>query len=227
MSDKVITLVKYKTYFMPRSGEDYALMRKLKMPVTRIHHSALGILKHQADKNGIRLKGVSWNSILGEATTKIAQYWDGEFFKSEFTKNRMVCSTTHSSVLELGRTKASAVQGAIERFLQRWGFKGEFNYSESRDKLQLVVDYTFNKFRTPAVEVGQNPDDAPSYTFTVGFTRFKFTQTEKYLIWTLLMQSGTEWKEVRSGRSLLTDVSDPSDLIGGLLILPPVMKNHE
>lgn len=202
-------------------------MRKLKMPVTRIHHSALGILKHQADKNGIRLKGVSWNSVLGEATSKVEQYWAGEHFKSEFTKGRMVVSTTNASVLEEGRAKASVVHGAIERFLQRWGFSGEFNYSESRDKLQLVVDYKFNKYRTPAVEVGQNPDDAPSYTFTVGFTRFKFTQTEKYLIWTMLMKAGSEWKEVRSGRSLLTDVSDPGDLIGGLLLLPPVTQNHE
>lgn len=212
---------------MPRSGADYALMRSIKMPVTRIHHSALGILKHQADKNGIALKGVSWNSVLGEATTKIAGYWAGDHFSTEFSKGRMLVNTTHSSVLDTGRVKASVVQGAIERFLNRWGFTGEFNYSESRDKVQLVVDYDFNLHRTPAVEVGQAPDEVPSSTFTIGFTQFKFTQTEKYLIWTMLMQAGTEWKEVRSGRSLLTDVSDPGDLIGGLLRLPPVTKNHE
>lgn len=224
MEDKVITLVKYKTFFMPRSGDDYALMRTLKMPVTRIHHSALGILKHQADKNGVRLKGVSWNSILGDATTRLASYWNGDSFKSEFSKGRMLLNTAHSSVLDVGRTKATVAQGAIERFLNRWGFVGEFNYSESRDKLQLVVDYKFSLNRTPAVEVAKTQEDAPSSTFTIGFTQFKFTQTDNYLIWTLLTQVGAEWKEVRSGRSLLTEVSDPRDLIGGLLRLPPVTK---
>jgi hypothetical protein len=222
MSDQVITLVKYKTHYMPRTGEDYARMRKLRMPVTRLHHSALGILKHQADKNGIALKGVSWNSVLNEATSKVESYWAGEHFKSEFTRGRMLVSTTHSSVLESARSKATNVQGAIERFMNRWGFSGQFNYSESRDKVQLVVDYEFNAARTPAIDVGQNPEDAPSYTFTAGFTRWVFTQTGKYLIWKMQTQTGQEWREVTSGRSLLNTVSDPSEMIGGLLNLPQV-----
>lgn len=221
MSDQIITLVKYKTFYMPRDSQDFLLMRKLRMPVSRLHESALGILRHQAHKNDMHLKGVAWKSILTEAREGLTNFWSGDHFNTEYSKGRMLLSTAHASVIDLARNRASTAEGAIRRFLTRWGFVGEFNYSESRDKVQLVCDYEFSAERMPAVSMGPTPEEAEPCTFTVGFTQFRFTRTDRFLIWSIWTMTGSEWKEMRSGRSLLNEVSDPSDLIRGLLALPP------
>lgn len=216
---EVILLVKYKQFFIPADAAAYRALTVLKMPATRIHEDLIPIIKDAAVRHGYELRGKRWTAVTAKAEKKLSDFWTGlhENCVVEFRSRQWVFSTNKPAAYTKARAALPKLEAAIRDFLNRWGFKGEFIPSESRERLKLVVTFRMDIQRMPEVVMRKDVAAIEPTTLTFGFNRIHVRVDGKYWNWTLEQATGSTWTERFASRCLINEVGDPSTFVKALI----------
>ncbi len=215
----VIKLVKHKSWYMPADAQAYTHLVSLGITSTRLHEDQMEIIKHVAKLKGFSIRGKHFESVFDEFTDELYKRWMRFPHRNvKFKKSSMVFNTTDAAAFRRAKNKSiPIIETKIRDFFQRWGFIGEFKFSENHDKVKLVVDYSFSASRKPVIKLKEDPKEVTKTILNLGQNRLVLWRDGKYLHWELEVQAADEWKPRTKGQCLHTEVSDPTASI--LLLL--------
>jgi hypothetical protein len=211
----VIRLVKHKQWYIPADAQDYQILVNLGIPSTRIHEDQREIVKHVAERKGYTLRGKHFETVLEEFTEDLYKRWMRFPHRNvKFKKSSMIFSTTDAAAFKRARDKSvPLLTTKLQEFFQRWGFVGDFKYSENHDKVRLVVDYNFSSFRKPVITLKENPKEVTKSVINLGGNRLIFWREDKHLHWEIETKAANEWRPRVKGSCLHSEMSDPTDSI--------------
>ena len=147
---KVITLVKLKQWYIPYDKESYRTLRRVNLANVRYHEDFIETIQLVTRPRGIRAKCLDFAVVYRDFMTKLQAAW----LKSAKRKIKISRGSICLESKDLARVKTSfpEVEACIRRFFTRWGFKGDFAFSESPTKAKLQVTFAFNPRQIPVIE---------------------------------------------------------------------------
>ncbi|MNY00725.1 hypothetical protein D3C86_1332330 [compost metagenome] len=130
---------------------------------------------------------------------------------AKFKKTRLVFSTTDAAAFKRAKSKSvPIVERKLREFFQRWGFVGDFKYSENNDKVRLVVEYAFSTTRRPVILLKEDVKEVTKTVLNFGMNRFVLWRDAKYVYWEIEVKAADEWFPRTKGQCLHKEMSDPT-----------------
>lgn len=208
----VIPLVKYKQWYMPADAQAYQQLVDLGIPSTRIHEDQMEIIKLVAGRRGFVFRAKHFDSVFDAFTDDLHARWMRfPHRNAKFKKTRMVFSTTDAAAFKRAKNKSvPIIERKLREFFQRWGFIGDFKYSENHDKVRLVVEYAFSSNRRPVVQLKEDAKEVTKTILNLGMNRLIFWRDAKYLHWEIEVKAADEWFPRTKGQCLHKEMSDPT-----------------
>ncbi len=209
-----LKLVSFKSWFIPADSRTYKALAKIGFPATRIHRDSLSVLKLVLKKHGhqayVEPFSVYRNAFLDKAA---------EWCKRNGNKCKVgpKSQTYRFPLTEEGKNHARKIERNTRDFWTRWGLTGDITMSESASYVRVNCELAAQT-RNPVIQVKRMAERERRSVLNLGTHRLCTSTDSRFLLWELDVKTGPEWRPLRSGKVLLTEVSDPSGVIGDLMI---------
>jgi len=209
-----LKLVSHKAWFIPANRRTYKALKSIGFPTTRIHKASLSILKMVLVKHGYRAYVEPFSKIQ-DSFLDAATDW--------CARNGYRCSTSSTTQsfrfpnTKSGRDHATKIERKIKDFWTRWGLSGDISVTES-DKYVKVQAATSAATRNPVITVKNDAEHNKRNVLDLGTHRLMTSTDRRFLLWELEVKTGPDWRPLARGKHLLTEVSDPTGIIGDLMI---------
>lgn len=215
----IINFIKIKQWYVPADDPSYRVLRDLKMPLLKVHRDYLPLLELQTSKRGIRAKSRNFEEILHERLDRVGEAWNAKKGrKCQLTESRLSFS---APATDRNRKAIAQLESSFARFCLRWGHRYVPSYSETADRIKLVIDYSFDPDRNPVIESGAD-DMRQKYELELGFTKLSFTFMDKppatkggpslppIIHMDVSQKMGTEWRSIHTTSFVNQQIGDLS-----------------
>lgn len=147
---KVITFVRLRRWYIPYDKETYRTLRRLNLACVRYHEDFVETLQLVTRPRGIRAKCIDFSIVYREFLHKLRTAWVKNPKRKISVAQGSICLESK----DLSRVKAifPEVESRIRKFFARWGFKGEFVFSEAPTKAKLQITFALDPKREPTIE---------------------------------------------------------------------------
>lgn len=219
---KILKLVRIKSWYVPEDDATYKLLRSIRLPLLKINKSFLPVIKLKTGPLGIRATSRDFSEILNERLDRVGTQWKSKPGRAcKLTESRLSFSAPCS---DQNRKAIAQIEASFAKFCLRWGHRYAPSYSESGDRLKLVLDYSFDPDRNPVIESGAD-DMKDSFELELGFTKLKLTFMDKApklvgsrqlppgIHLEVLTKMGTEWKSQHTSMFVSQQIGDLSQFI--------------
>lgn len=173
----VINLTRIKQWYVVADIDSYLRLKQLGAPMIRFHQNFLPTLHLLTKSNKVKIQGLDFNqSILDPFFEKTASTWVKKYGKCTITSKVLVFQADGDKVPG-AKEAVSKLETLLQTFFQRWGYKFQFSYSESRGgtKMKFHVEYWFDSEKMPILQMETPVEEMTKVQFKVGFTRLTFS----------------------------------------------------
>lgn len=216
---QTISLTKIKQWYLPVDAASYNILKAAGVPLIRFHENFIPTLSLITKPRGIKGKLVDFNdAILHPYLDKLGELWQRkEHRKASITGSVLKFETTHASIQAASKEALQKVEISLRRFFTRWGYAAVFEYSESRGKCKLHVDYKYDSNRMPVIPLVEDPTSLPTIRLKLGFIRVSITLGEKEVETNIAIAAGAGWNSLHTSRCLYDQVSDVRPMVSALM----------
>ena len=226
----VIKFARLKGWLIPQDAESYQLLKKVGMPLCKMHEDLVPALQMAVRGKGIRAKVSPFSEVLDTYLDKVGAQWnskDARKCKIDETQRRLTFTGPLTSKNEKAVDK---LDSSLKAFFARWGFSYNAVYSTDTvsNKLKLVADYKFDVNRNPIIPDTEVVDDQP-VELVLGFTKIRISFNKRrevsgtagdgftkavskvgapYHLLEVLNQAGTEWQVIHTGTFIDETIGD-------------------
>lgn len=209
-----LKLYSHKSWFFPADAKTYKVLSGIGFPTTRIHKDSISILKLVLKKHGhsamVEPFSVRYEKFLNSAAEWCHRYGYKCKVKSSEQSYRFPAT-------QEGRKHAALMITKTRDFWTRWGLMGDINEQELASSIRVVVVLS-KATRNPVVKIKKKAELEKRNVLELGTHRLCTSTDNRFLLWELDVKTGPDWRPLARGKQLLTEVSDPSGLIGDLMI---------
>jgi hypothetical protein len=241
----LIRLTKIKQWWLPADAESYSILKDAGVPLIRFHVDFLPTLKLLTDKHHIRAKEVHFKSeIMDPFMDLMGSTWNKKpHCRATIGSRTMKFETLKPEAFAKAKESLPKLEALLAGFFTRWGFNHRFEYSESRGKCRLNVEYFFDSTKLPVIPLHTEPGTLPKIQLKLGFARLTFTfdnydsktvtlpprrgQQEGvaehkigYVHLTVEVSQGGVFKPIYSNKCLYSQLSSVKPLIAALMTVP-------
>lgn len=215
--EKVIKLVKQRSYFIPADAKSYRLLCDFGMASTRIHEDIIQTVKDVVSKQGYTLRASHFRKVYNEFFDQLQAAWESQPGRNfSLNKDRLILKARQKAYAQARKHALPRAEARLRAFLERWGYVGDFAFSEKAGlSLRLVVD--LRKDVNPPVIKMKAQRTEEQRTLVVGRHRLKFSQDPKFFYVEVEAKAGDTWVRKDFFQALHNEVSDPKFLIGSLI----------
>ena len=233
----VINLVKIKSWFIPADAEAYQALKDAAGPMLIFHKDFLPTLKLATSRRNIRAKEVPWADIFARRMDAIGEQWRSSKDRTcKITDTRLVFIAKAS---KRNRAAMAALEPALAKFFARWSFRYRPVFSETPDKLKLVIDFKFDPERQPFMKVA--PVDVKRvYEMELGFSKISLTFYDKpsddpkvagmiapLILLEVFTKTGLEWYSVHTATFKPAQITDVIAFAPGFAELVTTARTNE
>ena len=209
-----LKLVGYKTGFIPADRKTYRILKSIGFPTTRIHKDSLDILKLVLKKHGYGATVEPFSSVLDRFQDAAGEWCSKHGYRARMAKTEQ---SYRFPKTEIGKKHARKIEQKTRDFWVRWGFTGEVSLTET-DQYIRVVCIQGKALRAPSIQIKQRAELSERHILELGNYRLCTSTDRDFFLWELEIRTGPIWKPFTKGKLLLENVSDPTNLIGDLMI---------
>lgn len=215
MKTRIITITKLKQWYLPVDAESYKILRSVGIPLIRIQENFMPTISFLAKKEKIKARVVDFNdTILHPYLDELGALWQKKDHRiATINSSVLKFETVHSSAAEQGRIAIPKVEASLRRFFTRWGYTASFEFSESRNKLKLHVNYKYDSNKLPIINLIEDATSLPVTRIDLGYVRISLTMGEKELETNISIATGTTWQSIHTSRCLYSQVTDVRQMI--------------
>jgi hypothetical protein len=234
-----VRLLQIKSWYIPADAASYNLLKSVGLPLLKFGTDMVPTLKLVTDPRGIKLIANRFQPYFEQKLDQLGSTWlkkEDQGRKCLITDKRL----TFTANLNPRNKKAIVeIDNYLSAFFARWGFAYNSEYSETANKIKLVVDFYFDKNREPVIPL---VDSIPlqEAEIVLGFTKIKLTFFRKPTEFTkeqgwntpitmidVLTQSGSDWTQIWRSTFNEYQVGELTSMINGLTILNSIQKVKE
>ena len=214
-----VRLTRIKQWYLPADAESYTALKEIGRPLTRIHINFMPAVKLLANKHKLRGTEVSFkDEILDPFLDKVGTAWNSkEFFKASIGNRTMKFETLKPEVLDKAKRWVPQMEEKLRAFFQRWGYSSTFDYSESRGRCKLNVEYWYDSQKLPIVVLEEEPKPLPKIQLKLGFTRITLQFGTKYIDTAIEISQGGNFTPLHTTRCLYSQVSSVRPMLNALM----------
>jgi hypothetical protein len=215
-------LTKIKQWWLPVDAESYLALREAGVPLVRFHVDFLPALSLITKKHRIRAKEVSFkDEILTPFLNLVGTTWNKkQHCRATIAARSMKFETLKPEVYTKAKESITKLTDILEKFFVRWGFKYQFEYSESRGKCKLNVEYYFDSTKMPVIPLETPVTDLPKVQLKIGFTRITMTFGDRYVDTLIEVSQGGKFTPLHSTRCTYSQISSVKPMIAALMQVP-------
>lgn len=221
-SPTVIRLTKIKQWWLPVDTESYLALRDAGVPLVRFPVDFLPTLSLLTKKHHIRAKEVSFrDEILAPFLELVGTTWNKKpHCRATLAARTMKFESVKPEVYTKAKESIAKLEDVLTKFFTRWGFKYLFEYSESRGKCKLNVEYYFDSTKLPVIPLETPVGDMPKIQLKLGFTRITMTFGERYVDTLIEVSQGGKFTPLHSTRCTYSQISSVKPMITALMQVP-------
>lgn len=213
-----ITFTKIKQWYLPVAAEDYKALRALGVPLLRVHQNFLPTLSLITKGHDYSGRLVSFkDDILNPYLDNLGQKWQ----QSQSRKCSISASVLKFEArLEPKNVEAfTKLEASLRKFFVRWGYSASFDYSETRGKGKLHIQYKYDSKKSPVIVLKEDSTSLPAIKLEIGFVRLTLTLGEKEIETNIAISAGGQWSSLHTSRCLYTQVSDVRPMVASLMAI--------
>jgi len=211
----VLNFVRIKSWYIPSDALCYAMLKKLGVPMLKIHADFIPTLGLLLKPKGFRAKSKNFNEIRDTFLDKLGTQWKSKDDRScKLDDNTLVFTAVASKA---NKKSIAKVETLIHAFCSRWGFSCNSQFSELPKKLKLSVKYKFSSEAEPVIPNVDLPKQV-SHEMILGFNKIRISvlpATEKTKVQRssleVFVKAGTEWVAVHTSTFTDYEIGDVTD----------------
>jgi hypothetical protein len=172
----VINLVRVKSWFIPGDAASYQALKEAAGPLLIFHKDFLPTLQLATRRHGIRAKETLWTDLFHKRMDLIGAAWKAKPGRNcRITDDKLVFQAKSS---KRNRMAVAQLEASLAKFFARWSFRYRPVFSETADRLKLVIEFKFDPELQPIVPVVP-VDVKRTYEMVLGFTKLSLTFYDK------------------------------------------------
>ena len=233
----VINLVRIKSWFIPADAEAYQVLKAAAGPLLIFHKDFLPTLKLATVRHNIKAREILWSDLFDRRLDKIGGQWTA-------SKDR-TCKLTQQKLIFVAkatnknRKAIAALESALARFFARWSFRYRPVFSETPDKLKLVVDFRFDPELQPLMPVVPQ-ETKRHYEMVLGFSKVSLTFYDKpsedikvrgmiapLVLFEVFTQTGSTWHPIHTATFKPAQITDVLSFAPGFAELVSRARTNE
>ena len=218
----VIKLTRLKQWYIPADTESYLVLRKVGIPLLRIHRDFLPTVGLLTKKHNIKAKEVNFKTgILDPFLDKVGKAW----LRKDNRKCGIAATTMRFDALKPESfAEATAtipkLQKVLEDFFTRWGYGYRFELSQVKTRMRLNVEYWLDADKLPIIPIEQDVAAIEPIRLKLGFTRISISFGDRFVDTVIETSQGGIFKPLHTSRCLYSQISSVKPLIVALCDVP-------
>jgi hypothetical protein len=218
----IIRLTRIKQWYIPADTESYIELRKVGIPLLRIHRDFLPTVGLLTKSHNIKALNVDFKEkILDPFLDKVGASWlRKENRRCEINATNMRFDAVKPESFDDAKETIPKLQRVLEDFFARWGYGFRFELSQVKSRIRFNVEYWHDAGREPIVPLEQIVEELPPLKLKLGFTRISLTFGHKYVDTLIEISQGGVFKPLHTSRCLYSQMSSVAPLIKALCTVP-------
>lgn len=225
-----LELIKNRQHYIVKDPAAYALLKRVGLPLLRIHQDFLPLVEETVAAHGISVSVEGFAATVFEPwLERMTRIWSKRYgtCKSQgdtrsgtitllASCGRDADPTTDEKLIHT-KQAIDKLSGQITQFFKRWGYRSEVSYSETMGgrKIKLHIEYRFDAERVPVIDLETPIAELKEYVLKLGFDRLvlQFDAPKKSLDVSYVhvryeVSQGGTWTPIRTSKCLPTQISN-------------------
>jgi hypothetical protein len=224
----VINVTKIKQWYIVADVQSYAELKKMGVPMLRIHQNFLPTFQLLKKKWNFRIKSQDFeDSILDPFMDKVGETWVRKYGTCTMTSKVLVFQARNPDKIRDAKEAVPKLEEKLLSFFNRWGYKCNFQYSEGRDGLRLKfhVEYWFDNDKMPVLPLETPTEQLKPVVLKIGFTRISLSfdpmnskdRKIGYVHLKIETSQGGKWQPIHTTKCLPTQFSSVLPMLNALM----------
>jgi len=248
-----IRLTRIKQWYFPVDFETYKTLKKLGVPLLRIHHTFIPTLRLITKSHGIVGKEVPFEEELMDPFVEmLAATWKKKYGKCLISNSEMTFLATDPEKIKAAKEAMPKLEQLLHNFFSRWGFAYTPQYSESASgkRIKFHVDFKFDSNKMPIINLEADEQVLPKVQWKLGRIRISLTFDNPkgkvvygksapgmerppkyiepgYVHFLLELSKGGSWSPYHSAKCNITELSNVLPFVHALMNVPNLDPYNE
>lgn len=242
---QIANIVRIGERFIVADKESYLLLKSIQYPSTVIPVALL-----ESAKTALSYKNIEF--VMQDFELDILQPFLKRARASWASKNESFTSQSQTGMLILDASSQGAaaayeiapkIEDVMTTFFRRWGFKHNFEISESRGKVRISIEYFFDQKANPVIELAKDAKEFQKYELELGFFKISLSLDDPngrianngnskevqigYVHYTVQIKQGGTFVPYKSGRCTYGEVSSVLPFMSALTKIADNQPNNQ